>query len=87
MLHQTVLMGKAQKIHTTMPPEGCADFEIVKVAVLKSFDLVPEAYRQQKFRQQKKRENLSYVEFVRNKESMLKKWCDAKKIEGNFEKL
>lgn len=86
MLLQTVLMGKAQKTYATLPPEGCADYEIVKAAVLKNFELVPEAYRQ-KFRLQRKKENQPYVEFVREKENALKKWCDAKKIEGDFEKL
>ena len=58
----------------------------MKAAVLKSFELVPEAYRQ-RFRTQRKKENQSYVEFLREKENALDKWCDSKRIDGEVEKL
>ena len=58
----------------------------MKAAVLKSFKLVPEAYRQ-KFRTQRKTENQSYVEFLQEKENALDKWCDSKRIDGDAEKL
>ena len=86
MLLQTVLTGKAQKAYATLPAENCADYELVKAAVLKSFELVPEAYRQ-RFRTQRKTENQSYVEFLWEKENALKKWCDSKRIDGDVEKL
>ena len=83
---QTVLTGKAQRAYATLPTENCADYDLVKAAVLKSFELVPEAYRQ-KFRTQRKTENQSYVEFLREKENALDKWCDSKRIDGDAEKL
>ena len=86
MLLQTVLTGKAQRAYATLPTENCADYDLVKAAVLKSFELVPEAYRQ-KFRTQRKTENQSYVEFLREKENALDKWCDSKRIDGDVEKL
>ena len=86
MLLQTVLTGKAQRAYATLPTENCADYDLVKAAVLKSFELVPEAYRQ-KFRTQRKMENQSYVEFLREKENALDKWCDSKRIDGDAEKL
>ena len=86
MLLQTVLTGKAQRAYVTLPTENCADYDLVKAAVLKSFGLVPEAYRQ-KFRTQRKTENQSYVEFLREKESALDKWCDSKRIDRDAEKL
>ena len=86
MLLQTVLTGKAQRAYATLPTENCADYNLVKAAVLKSFELVPEAYRQ-KFRTQRKTENQSYVEFLREKENALDKWCDSKRIDGDAEKL
>ena len=74
-------------------PEGICNsahgklrYELVKAAVLKSFELVPEAYRQ-RFRMQRKKENQSYVEFLWKKENALKKWCDSKRIGGDIEKL
>ena len=86
MLLQTVLTGKAQRAYATLPTENCVDYDLVKAAVLKSFELVPEAYRQ-KFRTQRKTENQSYVEFLREKENALDKWCDSKRIDGDAEKL
>ena len=86
MLLQTVLTGKAQRAYATLPTENCADYDLVKAAVLKSFELVPEAYRQ-KFRTQRKTENQSYVEFLRKKENALDKWCDSKRIDRDAEKL
>ena len=86
MLLQTVLTGKAQRAYATLPTENCADYDLVKAAVLKSFELVPEAYRQ-RFRTQRKTENQSYVEFLRGKENALDKWCDSKRIDGDVENL
>ena len=86
MLLQTVLTGKAQRAYATLPTENCAAYDLVKAAVLKSFELVPEAYRQ-KFRTQRKTENQSYVEFLREKENALDKWCYSKRIDGDAEKL
>ena len=45
MLLQTVQTGKAQRAYATLPTENCADYELVEAAVLKSFELVPEAYK------------------------------------------
>ena len=39
------------------------------------------------FRTQRKTENQSYVEFLREKENALDKWCDSKRIDGDAEKL
>ena len=87
MLLQTVLTGKAQRAYATLPTKNCADYDLVKAAVLKSFELVPEAYRQKFRTQKKKKENHSYVEFLLEKENALDKWCDSKRIDGDVEKL
>ena len=55
MLLQTVLTGKAQRAYATLPTENCAGNDLVKAAVLKSFELVPEAYRQRFGTQRKKK--------------------------------
>ena len=72
MLLQTVLTGKAQRVYATLSPEECSEYEAVKMAVLKNFELVPEAY-QQKFRDKKNEDGQSYVEFLRDKERLLDK--------------
>lgn len=37
MLLQTALSGKAQKTYAALPAEDCADYEVVKEAILKSY--------------------------------------------------
>ena len=83
MLLQTVLTGKAQRVYATLSPEECSEYEAVKMAVLKIFELVPEAYRL-KFRDKKKEDG--HVEFLRDKEGLLDKWCYAKDVRGDIEK-
>ena len=86
MLLQTVLIGKAQRVYATLSPEGCPESEAVKMAVLKSFELVPEAYRQ-KFWDMRKENGQSYIEFLSDKEWLLDKWCPAKDVREDIEKL
>ena len=45
-LLQCVLVGKAQEIYASVPLEQSVDYEVVKAAILKAYELVPEAYRQ-----------------------------------------
>ena len=86
MLLQTALSGKAQKIFAALPAEDCAIYETVKQAILKGYELVPEAYRQ-KFRMSRKREGQTYVEFAKLKEGYFDKWCGSKGVEGDYEGL
>ncbi len=46
MLLQTVLKGKAQEAYAALPVIDCFDYNKVKSAILKAYELVPEAYRQ-----------------------------------------
>ena len=47
-LLQSVLKGKAQETYTALPISEYVDYNIVKNAILKAYELIPEAY--QKFR-------------------------------------
>ena len=49
LLLQSVLVGKAQEIFGSLSVEQSSNYEHVKEAILKAYELVPEAYRQ-KFR-------------------------------------
>lgn len=42
---QSVLVGRAQEAYMALSGEDCKDYTRVKAAVLKAFELVPEAYR------------------------------------------
>ena len=67
--------GKSPEGICTSPNGKLRRLWIGEIAILKSFKLVPEAYRQ-RFKMQRKKENQSYVEFLRDKENALEKWCE-----------
>ena len=43
---QSVLVGKAQEVYSTFPLYKNTDYDLVKVAILKAYELVSEACRQ-----------------------------------------
>uniref|UniRef100_UPI00358E2F4F uncharacterized protein n=1 Tax=Myxine glutinosa TaxID=7769 RepID=UPI00358E2F4F len=86
ILVQSVLVGKAQEIYSALPMDQCADYEVLKKHILKAYELVPEAYRQ-KFRNARKRESETHVEFARVKENMFDRWCESKGVGNDFEAL
>lgn len=65
LLLQCVFTGMAQEAYScTLSTTDCKSYAKVKAAVLKAYELVPEAYRQ-RFRTLRKREGETHVEFVR----------------------
>ena len=63
LLLQSVLVGKAQEIYGSLSVEQSSNYEHVKEAILKAYELVPEAYRQ-KFRNYLKYDSKTHVEFA-----------------------
>jgi len=63
-----------------------SDYEVVKGAILKAYELVPEVYRQQ-FCGCHKNESQTCVEFAWNKENLFNCWCSSKDINKEFAKL
>ena len=86
ILLQSALVGKAQEVYSALPPEQCTDYEVVKSTIIKSYELVPEAYRQ-KFRNLQKQAGQTFVEFAREKENIFNRWCDSKSVGVDFEAL
>ena len=86
LLVQSVLRGKAQEAYSALSVEECSDYASVKVAILKAYELVPEAYRQ-KFRNYLKSESQTHVEFSHEKEVYFDRWCASKGVNNNFENL
>ena len=85
-LLQSVFVGKAREIYSSLSMEQCQSFDAVKKAVLKAYELVPEAY-QQKFRSAKKESNQTHVEFARVQEQMLDRWLNSKNVNEDFKQL
>ncbi len=66
LLLQCNITGKAQEVCAALPVDQSLDYDIVKAAVLRAYELVTEAYRQ-KFRSQSKSFKQTCVEFAREK--------------------
>ena len=86
LLLQSVLVGKAQDIYCSLSVELSSNYEHVKEAILKAYELVPEVYRQ-KLRNYLKYDNKTHVEFEREKENLFNRWCHSKKVGQEFQKL
>ena len=86
VLLQSVLVGKAREVYSAMTVEQSAQYDHVKQAVLKAYELVPEAYRQ-KFRNRRIQDKQTYTEFARDKEALFDRWCASKEVVKDFEKL
>lgn len=86
ILIQTALRGKAQEIYVSLSITDCADYNIVKAAILRSYEMVTEAYRQ-KFRAYQKEEKQTYIEFFCQEETYFDKWSSAKSVGLDHEKL
>ena len=83
---QSVLVGKAQDIYGSLSVEQSSNYEHVKEAILKAYELVHEAYRQ-KFRNYLKFDSKTHVEFAREKKNVFNRWCHSKEIGQDFKKL
>ena len=71
--------------YTQLTVEQSSSYDTVKELILKAYELVPEAYRQ-KFRNCKKENEQTHVEFARTKEQLFDRWCSSKKIGSDHKK-
>ena len=85
-LLQSALKGKAQETFAALSVDDSSDYDVVKAAILKAYELVPEAFRQ-KFRNYKKDDKQTYVEFANQTEVYFDRWCSAKKVISDYDKL
>ena len=85
-LLQAALKGKAQETFAALSVADSSDYDVVKAAILKVYELVPEAYHQ-KFRNYKKDDKQTYVEFANQTEVYFDRWCIAKKVILDYDKL
>ena len=78
LLLQCKLVGKAQEACAALSIEDSLKYEAVKSAILRAYELVPEAYRQ-RFRSMRKSASQTFVEFAREKGILFDRWCLASK--------
>ena len=79
LLLQCVLTGKAQEAYVSLTVAESQKYDVVKSAVLRAYELVPEAYRQ-RFRNLSKNEDQTHVEFVREMLVQFNRWCLASEV-------
>jgi len=79
LLLHCVLTGKAQEAFSALSVADGRVYLTVKDAVLKIYELVPEAYRQ-KFRFWEKTGRQSHVEFARDLVTLFGRWCSASEV-------
>ncbi|XP_073721213.1 uncharacterized protein [Misgurnus anguillicaudatus] len=84
LLLQSVLVGRAQEAYSALSLEKSADYDEVKAAILKAYELVPEAYRQ-RFRSCTKMAQHTYVEFAKQKENLFDRWCTSQDVTSQEE--
>ena len=86
LMLQSVIRGKAQQTYSALSTTQAADYTVVKASILKAYELVPEAYRQ-KFRNLRKANNQTHVEFAHEKEVYFERWCTSRSVGADYEKL
>ena len=85
LLLQCVFTGKAQEAYAALSMSDSENYLMVKQAVLKAYELVPEAYRQ-KFRGVRRQDRETYVEFARELSTLFGRWRLASEVK-TFEQL
>ena len=83
LLLQSALLGKAREAYSALSVDQSSGYDTVKSAVLRAYELVPEAYRQ-KFRNSRKNDSQTYVAFARSKETLFDRWCVSKEVQKEF---
>lgn len=78
ILLQCKLSGKASEACASLSVSDSLNYDKLKSAILRAYELVPEAYRQ-RFRGLKKSFTQSYVDFAREKGLLFDRWCSASK--------
>ena len=72
------MKGKTLEAYTALQISECVEYNCVKNAILKAYELVPEAYHQ-KFRNYRKQESQTHVEFANEKEEYFDRWYNSGK--------
>ena len=76
-------MGKANAVYFVLSVEDSGQYEMVQMNIWKACELVLEVYRQ-KFRNTKKAEKQTYVEFGKEKDLLYDCWSLSKEINQDY---
>ena len=79
LLLQSVLVGQVQKGYAALSLDQSSDYDTVKAAILRAYELVPEAYRQW-FCQLRKTESQSHVDLAREQVCIFDRSCGSQEV-------
>lgn len=80
ILLQCKLTGKALEACAALSVEDGLNYDRVKSAIMRAYELVPEAYRQ-RFRSLRKTHDQTFTDFAREKGILFDRWCTACKAD------
>jgi len=86
LLVHSAFVGRAQEVFSALDLVQSQCYYVVKQAVLNVYKRVPEAYRQD-FRYYRKDSKQTFVEFIRQKQLLCKKWVESELDALEYDKL
>ena len=84
LIAQNAFKGKALEAFSVLDDEQARDYDQIKQAVLRAYEITSEAHRQ-KFRSLKKEESETYAEFIAKKSNMFDRWVRSEKADSKEE--
>ena len=79
-----LLTGRALEVYSRLPPEAAADYDLLKEALLKRYNLSEDGYRQ-KFRKASPEEGESSEQFLERLKNYMHRWVEQGKVEKSYE--
>ncbi|XP_063586255.1 uncharacterized protein LOC134763618 [Penaeus indicus] len=86
LLIDSAFIGRAQEVFSALDLAQSQNYNVVKQAILSVYKKVPEAYRQE-FRNSRKIAGQTYVEFIRRKDLLCRKWVESQLSSREYEQL
>ena len=86
LLRSALTKGKARDFITSLKDEQLNNYEFMKENLLTVYELIPESYRRN-FRQLRKIDSQTHVDFLRLKEKHFDRWLRSKDATNDFAKL
>ena len=80
----TLLKGRALDVYDRLSTEDAADYDKLKDALLKNFDMTERGFRK-KFRYSRPERSETFIQFSSRLYSYLNKWLTMAKVEKSFE--
>ena len=86
LLRSALNKGRAMDVILSLKAEEDNEYDVIKDKVLRAYEMVPEKYRKL-FREGKKDNDQSHVDFLRVKEKQLDRWLRSRNVSDDFEKF